>query len=128
MQGFLLRTAVTALGLALAAALIPGIGYDETLTLLVAALFLGFVNAVVRPLVVILTLPITVLTLGLFLWIINGLMLGLVAWLLPGFQVGGLLPAMLGSVIVGLTSWVGSLFIGPKGRFEHIQIRVASTR
>jgi len=123
MQGFLLRTAITALGLALAAAVVPGITYDQTLTLLVAALFLGIVNAVVRPLAVILTLPITVLTLGLFLWVINGLMLVLVATLLEGFSVGGLLPAMLGSVIVGLTSWLGSSFIGSGARIERIAIR-----
>ena len=91
MQGFLLRTGITALGLAAAAALVPGIDYDQTLTLLVAALFLGFVNAVVRPLAIILTLPITLLTLGFFLWIINGLMLALVAALLDGFRVEGLL-------------------------------------
>ncbi len=123
MQGFLLRTGITALGLAAAAALVPGIDYDQTLTLLVAALFLGFVNAVVRPLAIILTLPITLLTLGFFLWIINGLMLALVAALLDGFRVEGLLPAMLGSVIVGLTSWVGSSFIGSGARVERIALR-----
>jgi putative membrane protein len=123
MQGFLLRTAITALGLALAAAVVPGITYDETVTLLVAALFLGFVNAVVRPLAILLTLPLTVVTLGFFLLIINGLMLSLVARLLDGFEVGGLLPAMLGSVIVGITSWLGSAFIGSGGRVERISVR-----
>ena len=123
MQGFLLRTAITALGLAAAAALIQGIRYDETLTLLVAALFLGFVNAVVRPLIVLLTLPLTVLTLGLFLWVINGLMLTLVAYLLEGFRVDGLLPAMLGSVVVGFTGWLGSAFIGSGARVERLVVR-----
>lgn len=123
MQGFLIRTAITALGLAAAAALVPGITYDTTLTLLVAALFLGIVNAVVRPLAVLLTLPITVLTLGLFLWVINGLMLVLVGALLAGFDVAGLWPAMWGSIIVGLTSWLGSSFIGSGARVERIVVR-----
>jgi len=123
MQGFLVRTAIAAVGLALAGALVPGIVFDGSASMLIAALLLSFVNAIVRPVVVILTLPLTVLTLGLFLWVINGLMLLLVASLLGGFGVEGLLSAMFGSLIVGLTSWIGSMMIGPRGRVEVLAFR-----
>ncbi|MGH7673938.1 MAG: phage holin family protein, partial [Gemmatimonadales bacterium] len=83
-----------------------------------AALLLGIVNAVIRPLVVILTFPLTVLTLGLFLLVVNGISIALVAWLLPGVTVTGLWPATLAAIVVGLVSWVGSGFIGGSGRVE----------
>jgi putative membrane protein len=89
----------------------------------VAALLLGLVNAFVRPIAVVLTLPITVVTLGLFLWVVNAGMLGLVAWLLDGFRIAGLGSAMLGSLIVGLTSWVASWYVGPRGRVEVMVVR-----
>ena len=66
------------------------------------------------------TLPITFFSLGLFLWVVNGAMIGLVAWLVPGFGVDGLWTAMLGSLIVGLTGWIGNAFIGPNGRYEVV--------
>ncbi len=123
MRGFLLRTAICALGLYASAAWIPGIEIDDNGTLLIAAVLHGVVNAVVRPVVVLLTLPITLLTLGVFLWVINGMMLGLVAWLLSGFSVEGLLPAMLGSLVMGLVGWLASLFIGSGARPERIAVR-----
>ena len=118
MNGFLIRSAISAVGLAVAAALIPGIHVDGSATLLLAGLLLGVVNAVVRPVIVLLTLPITVLTLGLFLWVVNALMLALVAWLLDGFTVTGLLPAMLGSVLVGATGWLANATFGRSHRVE----------
>lgn len=119
-MGFVIRMAITALGLWLAARLISGISFEDEITLVGAALILGIVNAVVRPILIFMTLPITFLTLGLFLWVVNGAMIGLVAWLVPGFSVDGLWSAMLGSVIVGLTGWVGNAFIGENGRYEVI--------
>ena len=95
MQGFIVRLLISALGLWLAATLIPSMGFSSGWTTLWAALLLGFVNAFVRPLFVFLTLPITVVTLGVFLLVINAAMLALVAVLLPGFQLGGFLPAEL---------------------------------
>jgi putative membrane protein len=83
-------------------------------------LLLGLANAIVRPILVILTFPITVLTLGLFLLVINAGMVALVAWMLPGMHIAGFAAAFWSSVIVSLTSMVGSWFIGPKGRFEVI--------
>jgi putative membrane protein len=90
--------------------------------LLLAALLLGFVNAFVRPIIVLLTLPVTILTLGLFLLFINAAMFGLVAALLDSFQVAGLFSAIFGSLIVGFTATAASWYIGPDGRYEVIVI------
>ena len=86
-------------------------------------MLLGIVNAVVRPLLVILTLPITVLTLGLFLLVINAATLGLVAWMLDNFTIAGFWPALLGAIVVSVTGWLASYFIGPHGRVEVIVVR-----
>jgi len=117
-RGFLLRMAISALGLWLAQAIVVGVELDGSGTLIAAALLLGVANAVVRPVVVFLTLPITLVTLGLFLLVINAAMLGLVAWLLQGFTLSGFGPALVGSIVVSLTSWFASWTIGPAGRFE----------
>lgn len=123
MAGFLLRLLVGALGLWLASELVPGIEVKGLWTLFGAAVLLGIVNAVVRPLLVILTLPITVLTLGLFLLVINAATLALVAWMLDNFTIAGFWPALLGSIVVSVTGWLGSYFIGPRGRIEVIVVR-----
>ncbi len=123
MNGFLLRLLLTALGLWLAASIVPGVTFAGVGTLLIAALLLGIVNAVVRPVLIILTLPITVLTLGLFLLVINAAMLGLVAWLLSGFAISSFLSALGASLVISAVSWVASWFIGPRGRFEVIVVR-----
>jgi putative membrane protein len=121
MRGFLVRLLITALGLWVADQLLVGIGFDSTGALIVSALLLGVVNAVIRPIILILTLPLTVLTLGLFILIVNGISLGLVAWLVPGFHIAGLLSATLGAIIVGLTSWAASAFVGGSGRIERMK-------
>lgn len=123
MPGFLIRLLIAALGLWLAQALIPGVSIQGTGTLFVAALLLGLVNAFVRPLLVFLTFPITVVTLGLFLWVINAAMLGLVARLLDGFTLAGFGSALLGALIVSVTSWIASWWIAPSGRFEVMIVR-----
>lgn len=117
-MGFLIRMSITALGLWLASRLIPGVTFEGPLTFLFAALWLGVVNAVVRPIAFILTLPITLLSLGLFSFVINAGMVALVAWLLDGFRLSGFWAALLTSVVVGLTAWIGNAFIGDKGRYE----------
>lgn len=119
MKGFFFRLVITALGLWAAATIIPGIHFAGWGNLVVAALLLGIVNAVIRPVILILTLPLTVLTLGLFILVVNGFSLVLVAWVLPGFTVSGLWAAILGSLVVGLTSWVSSAFVGGSGRIER---------
>jgi putative membrane protein len=118
MIGFLLRTGIVALGLWLATQILPGLAFDAPNTLIAAALLLGIVNAVIRPLLLILTLPITVLTLGFFLLVVNAAMLGLVALILDGFTISDFWTAVGASLIVALTSWVASGAIGNNGRFE----------
>jgi putative membrane protein len=118
MQGFLLRLATVALGLWLASELVPGIEVRGGWTLIWSALLLSIVNAFVRPLAVILTLPLSILTLGFFLLVINAGMLGLVALLLEGFSISGFWSALFGSVIISITGWLASWFIGPRGRIE----------
>ena len=117
-MGFILRVLVVALGLWLASVFVSGIQVEDGWTLLGAALLLGIVNALVRPLIVILTLPITILTLGLFLLVINAAMLGFVASFFDGFIISSFWSALLGAMIVSLTGWVVSWFSGPRGQVE----------
>jgi putative membrane protein len=118
MLHFLLRAVFAAFGLAIASRLVPGVTYDAPMTLFLAALLLGVVNALLRPLLVILTLPITVLTFGLFLLVINAAMILLVSRILPGFQVAGFIPGLLVAIITGLTSWAGTLLLGDLKRLN----------
>ena len=122
MIGFLLRTLVTAFGLWLAATLLPGIAISGPGTLFLAALLMGLVNGLVRPLAVFFTLPLTLLTLGFFLLVINAAMFGLVAAMLDGFRVAGFFSALLGWLVVSATSTVASWYIGPKGRYQVLVI------
>ena len=121
MIGILLRMAMVALGLYIATTIVPGVVIDNVKTLVLAALVLAVVNAVVRPIVVVLTLPLTIVTLGLFIFVVNALMFWGVGSVLPGFHVAGFVPALLGSIVVGLTSFIGNAFIGRHGRVERYQ-------
>ncbi len=123
MQGFVLRWIIASLGLAVASLLLPGMEIRSIGTLLGAALLLGLVNAFIRPIVILLTFPITIVTLGLFILLINAAMLGLVASLLDGFVLSGFLTALFGSIIVSITSWIAAMYIGPTGRVEVLIIR-----
>jgi len=120
MTGFILRALIAALGLWLATDWVTGVNIDTPTTLVLAGLLLGVVNAVVRPIAVILTFPLTLVTLGLFLLVVNAAMLGLVAWLLPGFHLSGFRAALLASLIVSVTGWIGSWLIGSRGRVDLI--------
>ena len=111
MKKFLLRAAFAAFGLWLAAQVVPGITIDGAGTLAGAAILLGVVNAIVRPILVVLTLPITILTLGLFLFVVNAASFGLVAYFLDDFHVAGFWPALLGSLLVSFISWLASALI-----------------
>ena len=124
MQWFLIRAAVVAVGLWLASKIVPGVTIHSPGDLIAAALLLGIVNAFVRPILVILTFPITLLTLGLFLLVINGLMIELVSYFLSGFVVAGFWPAVLTAIVVSLTSWVMSGWVGPPhGRIDVVTVR-----
>ena len=119
MVGFLLRGLVAALGLWAATAMLDGIRIDTATTLILAGLLLGIVNAIVRPFALLLSLPALLITLGLFLLVINAAMLGLVALFLPGFTIpGGFWSAVGAAIIVSVVSWIGSWFIGSRGRVE----------
>jgi putative membrane protein len=119
MKGFVFRLVITGLGLWAAETIVPGVRIDGWGNLVLAALLLGIVNAVIRPIILILTLPLTVITLGLFILVVNGISVALVAWLMPGFSLAGLGAAILASIVVGLTSWFASAFVGGSGRIER---------
>jgi putative membrane protein len=118
MLGFLLRTAISALALWVADEVFAGMSFDSATQLIVAAILLGIVNGLVRPLAFILTLPIAVLTLGIFLLVLNAAMLGLVALIVPGFHLSGFWTAVGAALIVSLVSWVANSMIGSKGKVE----------
>jgi putative membrane protein len=119
MTGFILRACISALGLWLATRLVSGIRIDDASTIVLAGVLLGVVNAFVRPIAIVLTLPLTILTLGLFLLVVNTAMVGLVAAMLSGFHIfGGFWSAFATAVIVGVTGWIGSSLIGSKGKID----------
>jgi putative membrane protein len=123
MKGIFLRTLITMLGLFLASGLVPGVSISGTSGFIFAAVLLGLVNAFIRPIALLLTLPITLVTLGLFLLVVNAAMFGLVAWMLDGFYVAGFWSAVFGSIVVSITAAISSWYIGPDGRFEVYVIR-----
>ncbi len=124
MLGFLIRALIVALGLWLSTVWVRGVTIDTPATLVLAGVLLGLVNAVVRPIAILLTLPMTLVTLGFFLLVINAAMVGLVAWMLPGMHVAGFWAAFWTALICSAVSMIGSWFIGPKGRFEVIVKRL----
>lgn len=123
MKGLLVRWVMSALSLVLTAALLPGIEVSGVLPALVASAFLGIFNAVVRPILLIITLPINLLTLGLFTLVINGLMLYCVAQVIKGVEILGFGWAILGALVLGLISWVLNLLIGDEGRIDVIDLK-----
>lgn len=122
-MGIVIRMLLVAAGLWVATVIVPGVTALTTSALLWAAIALGLINAFIRPVVILLTLPLTVLTLGLFLLVINAAMLNLAAWFVDGFFVDGFWSSLFGAIVVGLTSWIGSAFIGERGRYEVLVIR-----
>ncbi len=123
MLGIILRTVIIGLGIWLAAYLVPGVTASSTTALIWAAIALGLINAFVRPVLLLLTLPLTVLTLGLFLLFLNAAMLNLAGWFVDGFEVVGFWSAVFGAIVISLVSGLCSNFIGPKGSFEVLVVR-----
>ena len=119
MAYFILRALIAALGLWLATEWVDGILVNSPATLLLAALLLGIVNAIVRPLAILLTLPLTLVTLGFFLLVVNAAMVGLVAAFLPGMAVQGFWAAFWTAIIVSVVSWIGNAMFRPGGRQQH---------
>jgi putative membrane protein len=117
MGRFIAHWLTTTIALAVCVQVVPGVHYDSWTALLVAALVLGFVNAVIRPILVLLTLPLTILTLGLFYLVVNGFGLVLTSFVVPSFRVDSIGWAILGALVVSLISWfIGSFTGGPR---EH---------
>ena len=123
MPGFLIRLVINAVAIGIASAIVPGFVVNGFWSLLGAAFLLGLLNAFVRPILVVLTLPISVLTLGFFLLVINAAMLGLVAWMMQGVSLSGFFSALFAVIIISLFSWMSSWLIGPTGRFEVMVVR-----
>jgi putative membrane protein len=111
MAGFLVHTIVLAIALWTTASVVPGIIVTSWTALAIAALVLGVVNAIVRPILLILTFPITVMTLGLFYLVINGIAFGLAAALVPGFEITSWTSAILGALLTSIVSWFIGVFV-----------------
>ena len=111
MISIILRLLVLTAGVFLASYLIPGVNVDGYVAAFKAALLLGVLNAIIKPVLIILTLPITLLTLGLFTFIINGLLLWFVGYAISGFEVAGFFPALLGAIVISLFSILLNRFI-----------------
>jgi putative membrane protein len=119
MTGFVLRALISAIGLWIATYWVSGIRIDDATTLILAGALLGIINAIVRPIAILLTLPITILSLGFFLLVVNAGMVALVAAILPGFHIpGGFWSAFGTALIVWITGWVGSWLIGSRGKID----------
>ena len=123
MKGLLIRWVINALALILISQMIKGIEVDHIAAAFVAAAVLGVINAVLRPILILLTLPITILTLGLFALVINGFMLYIAGTIVKGFHVSGFWPAVFGALFLSLISWIANAFISDRGRIEYIEFR-----
>ena len=126
MNGILIRWLISGCGLLLVGYLVPGIEVEGLFFALLAAALLGILNAVVRPVLLLLTLPLTVLTLGLFILVINGLMFMMLAWLLPGIHIQGFWSAFAGALLFGIIGWVTNSFINEHGRIQIIDLHKGS--
>ncbi|OYX58670.1 MAG: hypothetical protein B7Y86_02150 [Brevundimonas subvibrioides] len=120
MLRFILQAVVTGLGLWLAAYLVPGVGFLSTGSLIAAAVLLGLVNAIVRPVLVFITFPLTVITFGLFLLVVNAATIGLVAMVLGGFVVEGLWAGVGAAIVTGVVSWIAGSVIPDERRVREI--------
>ncbi len=121
MLGFLLRWSINLLALVTAAVLIKGIRIQSIEMGILAAGILGIVNAVIRPIVLVFTLPINLLTLGLFTLVINAAMLKLVSVVVPGFVIESFAAAFLGALTVSVVSWTLNIFVGGDGKVVFIK-------
>ncbi len=122
-MGFLVRVLVNALAIWLATEIVPGIEARGPTAVVVAALVLGLVNAIVRPVLLILTLPLTLVTLGLFLFVLNAFCLWLTSALVPGFAVRGFWAAFWGALVVSAIIWAVNGFVSDRGRLAVITER-----
>ena len=128
MRGVLIRWIILTGAIALTSYLIEGIEVRSFLSALSAAAVLGILNALLRPVLVILTLPLNILTLGFFTFLINALLLKMAAGVIPGFDVRGFWAAVFGAIIISIVSWVLNTLIGGRGRVEVIDLKKRGDR
>lgn len=122
MKGLLIRWVINSLALVLVSQVIKGIEVDHLFAAFVAAAVLGVINAVLRPILLLLTLPITILTLGLFALVINGLMLYIAGSVVEGFHVSGFWAPVFGALFLSAVSWIANAFISDRGRIQYIEV------
>jgi putative membrane protein len=120
--GFFIRWLLNAVALAVAASIVPGMHSASVGATMIAALVLGILNAIVRPFLLLLTLPINLLTLGLFTFVVNGIMLLMTGSLVHGFAVDGLGAAILGSLVLSFVSFLLNVFITDRGRVDYVHV------
>jgi len=123
MKGIFIRWLILTAAIMFASYVIDGIQVKGFFTALFAAAILGILNAFFRPILIILTLPINILSLGLFTFIINAMLLKMASGVISGFEVYGFWSAVLGSLLISLVSWALSSFINEKGRMEYIDLK-----
>ncbi len=123
MQGILVRWLVLSLGILVCAYLLDGIQLNSFWSALGAALFLGILNALFRPVLILITLPINILSLGLFTFVINAVLLLMVSGVVKGLEIHGFWSALGGALIISLLSWLLSSFVGNRGNVEYIELQ-----
>jgi len=107
-MGLIVRWIINTLALFVVVTIVPGFHYHSIVSLAIAAAVLGLLNAIVRPILFVLTLPLTIVTLGLFLVVLNAIMLEMTSWVVPGFRISGFGWAIVGAVVLGIISLVTS--------------------
>src|SRR6476660_8143038 len=117
-MGLIVRWLLNTLALFIVVTIVPGFHYHSIVSLAIAALLLGLLNAIVRPILFVLTLPLTIVTLGLFLIVLNAIMLELTAWIAPGFRIDNFVAAVIGAIVLGIISWITNR-IGEKSERRH---------
>jgi putative membrane protein len=128
MTGILVRWFILTIAIIAAPYVIDGIRVSGFFSAFFAAAVLGILNAVLRPVLIILTLPFNILTLGLFTFIINAFLLKMASGVIPGFDVQGFWPAVLGSLVISIVSWVLNSLISDRGRVEFIDLKKRGDR
>lgn len=123
MKGILVRWLLLAVAIFMAAYMIDGIHVASFMSAVMAAAVLGVLNAVFRPILLILTLPLNILTLGLFTFVINAMLLMMASGVIGGFSVDGFGTAFLGSLIISIVSWLLTSFINERGTVQYIDLR-----
>ena len=120
---FILRVLLNAVGLYVADYFIEGIALTGPGAILISGLVLGIVNAIIRPILIVVTFPFTLITLGLFIFVINALCLALTAYLVPGFSISSFWSALGGALIVSVVSWIVSAAVrDERRRSVHLRI------